>query len=290
MATIKSALAVAFDLFQNSAETPLLDAEILLCNVLDKERAYLRTWPERTLTQDQLQAFQVLVTARQLGKPIAYLTGDREFWSLDFQVSPDVLIPRPETELLVELSLKLIPVAKPCHIIDLGTGSGIIAVSLATERPQAKITATDISSSALEIAKLNATKHKVKSIQFYQSHWFNNVPPGKFNLILSNPPYLAEDDPHLTEGDLRFEPKTALVADQDGLADIKAIAETAITKLESGGYLMVEHGYAQGLTIRNLFIGLGYANVQTYQDLADLPRVTAGQYFAPKTNVDPEMY
>lgn len=281
MATIKSALAVAFDLFQNSAETPLLDAEILLCNVLDKERAYLRTWPERALTQDQLQAFQVLVTARQLGKPIAYLTGNREFWSLDFQVSPDVLIPRPETELLVELSLKLIPVTKPCHIIDLGTGSGIIAVSLATERPQAKITATDISSSALEMAKLNATKNKVKSIQFYQSHWFNNVPPGKFNLILSNPPYLAEDDPHLTEGDLRFEPKTALVADQDGLADIRAIAETAITKLESGGYLMVEHGYAQGLTIRNLFIGLGYDNVQTYQDLADLPRVTAGQYFDP---------
>jgi release factor glutamine methyltransferase len=275
--TIKTALTEAFSLLQSVNESPLLDAEVLLCKVLGKDRSYLRAWPDGELSPEQNQAYQVLVNARRQGKPIAYITGTREFWSRDFLVSPDVLIPRPDTELLIELSLVLIPTNQPCRIIDLGTGSGIIAITLAAERPDAQVIATDISPAAIQIAKTNAAKHNVGHIEFYQSNWFDSIPAGKFDLIVSNPPYLAEDDEHLQQGDLRFEPKTALIANEEGLVDIRIIAETAITKLESGGYVIVEHGYDQGLTIRKMFISLGYNNVQTHEDLARLPRVTVGQ-------------
>ncbi len=277
MPTIKTALTEAFSLLQSVNESPLLDAEVLLCKVLGKDRSYLRAWPDGELSPEQNQAYQVLVNARRQGKPIAYITGTREFWSRDFLVSPDVLIPRPDTELLIELSLVLIPTNQPCRIIDLGTGSGIIAITLAAERPDAQVIATDISPAAIQIAKTNAAKHNVGHIEFYQSNWFDSIPAGKFDLIVSNPPYLAEDDEHLQQGDLRFEPKTALIANEEGLVDIRIIAETAITKLESGGYVIVEHGYDQGLTIRKMFISLGYNNVQTHEDLARLPRVTVGQ-------------
>ncbi len=278
MQTIKTALAEAIKLLETKTEPALLDAEILLCKTLDKNRSYLRAWPDRELNQEQYETYKHLIKQRQIGQPIAYLIGYREFWSLDFYVSPDVLIPRPETELLIDLSLKLIPKGQAFKILDLGTGSGIIAITLAAEHPQTKITATDISLAALKIAQLNAERNKVNNIQFYHSHWFDNVTPGKFDLILSNPPYIAKDDQHLQEGDLRFEPKTALIADEDGLADIRTITETAYERLESGGYLMVEHGYNQEKNVRKLFIEMGYNRVQTYKDLNGLPRVTAGQY------------
>jgi release factor glutamine methyltransferase len=278
MPNIKSALADAVDLLQATSESPLLEAEVLLCKILGKSRSYLRAWPDAELYSEQAHAYQVLVNHRRQGKPIAYITGSREFWSRDFQVSPDVLIPRPDTELLIELSLALIPANQPFKIIDLGTGSGIIAITLAAERPHAHVSATDISPAALHIAKMNAAKHKAEHIQFYQSNWFEEVPNGKFGLIVSNPPYLDQYDEHLQQGDLRFEPKTALISAQHGLSDIKIIAESARNRLEIGGFLLVEHGYTQQEDVQSLFKAIGYSNVQTHTDLAEQPRVTSGQF------------
>jgi release factor glutamine methyltransferase len=278
---VKTILAEATESLKMVSDSASLDAEVLLCKVLDKERAHLRAWPDQELNVRQVEIYQAMLNERQQGKPIAYIIGSREFWSLDFQVSPDVLIPRPDTELLIELSLALIPKNLPYKIIDLGTGSGIIAITLAAERPYAQVSATDINPAALRIARANATRHQVEHIQFCQSNWFDKLTPKKFDLIVSNPPYLSEDDPHLHQGDLRFEPKTALIAAQQGLNDIQTIAETARDWLESGGFLLVEHGYHQQEGVKNIFCTLGYHKVQTHLDLASLPRVTSGQYLPP---------
>jgi release factor glutamine methyltransferase len=282
MPTLKTTLAEAASLLQAMTESPLLDAELLLCHVLGKDRSYLRAWPDAELNPVQLHAYKALVDDRRQGKPVAYLTGTREFWSRDFYVSPEVLIPRPDTELLIELSLALIPTNQPSRIIDLGTGSGIIAITLAAERPATHVSATDISAAALQVAKANAARHQqVERIQFYQSHWLDDVPTGKFDLIVSNPPYISDDDEHLQQGDLRFEPLTALVSAQQGLSDIQTIAETARNRLENSGFLLVEHGYNQKEAAQKLFRNLGYHNVQTHNDLSGQPRVTSGQYLPP---------
>jgi release factor glutamine methyltransferase len=278
MPSIKTVLAEAVKLLQPASDSALLDAEVILCKVLGKERPYLRAWADQELKPAQAEAYKLLLKERQQGKPIAYITSTKEFWSRDFDVSPDVLIPRPDTELLIELSLALIPKNQPYRIIDLGTGSGIIAITLAAECPQAHISVTDISEAALKIAKANATLHKIEHIRFYQSNWFENVPAGKFDLIVSNPPYIAENDEHLQNGDLRFEPKTALIATQQGLADIRIIAEAARDRLENGGFLLVEHGYNQEKEVQTLFKVLNYHNVRTHTDLSGQPRVTSGQY------------
>ena len=277
MQRIKSVLTEAAGILAASSDSAILDAEVLLCLVLEKERSYLRAWPDKPLQPEQINRFSTLIKRRQEGTPVAYITGNREFWSRDFHVTPDVLIPRPDTELLIELSLKLIPADKPFRIIDLGTGSGIIAITLAAERPHAHVSATDISSAALRIAKLNANKHHINHIEFYQSDWFANVPVARFNLIISNPPYIAEDDSHLQQGDVRFEPQTALCAADKGLRDIKTIADAARERLESGGYLLVEHGYDQQDTVQAIFKDFHYENVQTVNDLSGQPRVTYGQ-------------
>jgi release factor glutamine methyltransferase len=227
---------------------------------------------------EQLVAFKAFLEQRHQGTPIAYITGSREFWSRDFQVTPDVLIPRPDTELLIELSLKLIPADQPFKIIDLGTGSGIIAVTLAAERPHAQIDATDFSLAALRIAQLNADKHHTNNIQFYQSNWFAEVPENQFNLIISNPPYIAEDDGHLQQGDIQFEPQTALCAADQGLSDIKIIAVAARDYLKPCGHLLIEHGYNQGQHVQALFKMLHYDKILTYKDLSGQPRVTYGQW------------
>jgi release factor glutamine methyltransferase len=260
------------------SDSALLDAEVLLCLVLDKQRSFLRAWPDKELQSEHTALFWTLIQKRQKGIPIAYITGNREFWSRDFYVTPDVLIPRPETELLVELSLKLVPATKPFSVIDLGTGSGIIAITLATERPYINVSATDISLAALRIARLNASKHCANNIQFYQSDWFDNVPDAKFNLIISNPPYIAENDSHLQQGDLRFEPHTALCAAEQGLRDIKIIAGCARNRLEYGGHLFIEHGYNQQQPVQTVFKDFHYDNVQTVTDLSGQPRVTYGQW------------
>jgi release factor glutamine methyltransferase len=278
MQHIKSALNEAVRLLAASSDSAALDAEVLLCLVLDKQRPYLRAWPDKELLPEHLDRFWTLIQERQKGTPIAYITGNREFWSRDFHVTPDVLIPRPDTELLIELSLKLIPPDKPFKIIDLGTGSGIIAITLASERPHAHVSATDFSLATLRIAQINANKHHTNSIQFYQSDWFANVPDAKFNLIVSNPPYIAENDSHLQQGDIRFEPQTALCATEQGLSDIKIIADTARHWLEPGGHLLLEHGYDQQHQVQTIFKNFHYDNVQTVTDLAGQPRVTYGQF------------
>lgn len=258
------------------SDSALLDTEVLLCQALNQPRSHLRAWPDKQLQPKQLAAFKALLEQRQQGTPIAYITGNREFWSRDFQVSPDVLIPRPDTELLIELSLELIPADEPAKIVDLGTGSGIIAITLASERPQAQISATDFSLAALRIAKFNADKHHINNIEFYQSDWFVNVPESKFKLIVSNPPYIAEDDDHLQQGDVRFEPQSALSAPEQGLADIRIIAEAACNYLEPGGHLLIEHGYNQQQQVQTLLKDLHYDKVKTYKDLSGQPRVTYG--------------
>lgn len=278
MHSIQSVLRDAAGTLALISDSAVLDAEVLLCLALNKPRSHLRAWPDQQLSPEHLAVFQALLEQRHKGTPIAYITGNREFWSRDFQITPDVLIPRPDTELLIELSLKLIPANEPTKIIDLGTGSGIIAITLAAERPHAQISATDFSLAALRIARLNADKHHINNIQFYQSDWFVDIPDAKFNLIISNPPYIAEDDSHLQQGDVRFEPQTALCAAEQGLGDIKTIAGNARHYLEPCGHLLIEHGYDQLQQVQTLFKDLHYDNVQTYTDLSGQPRVTYGQW------------
>ncbi len=280
MPQIKAILGEASRLLAASSDSAALDAEVLLCLVLGKERSYLRAWPDKEMQPEDTTRFWLLIQQRQNGMPVAYITGNREFWSRTFLVTPDVLIPRPDTELLIELSLKLIPKDKPVKIIDLGTGSGIIAITLAAERPEAQVSATDLSLAALSVAKLNADKHETKHIQFYQSNWLANVDEDeeKFNIIVTNPPYIAENDSHLRQGDIRFEPQSALCADDQGLSDIKIIAETARNHLESGGHLLIEHGYDQQHQVQSIFKDFHYDNVQTVTDLSGQPRVTYGQW------------
>jgi release factor glutamine methyltransferase len=273
---LNTALQTAAGLLTES-DSADLDAEVLLCLVLEKQRSYLRAWPELDLPTELALQFWALIEQRQQGIPVAYLTGSREFWSRDFLVTPDVLIPRADTELLIELCLALIPTDKPCKIIDLGTGSGIIAITLATERPLAELTGIDFSMAALAIAKANAEQHQISNVQFYQSDWFESVPDGKYQIIVSNPPYIAEDDQHLQLGDLRFEPLSALSATESGLSDIRIIVNEAYARLESGGYLLIEHGYDQQQQVQGIFNDCHYHQVQTVTDLAGLPRVTFGQ-------------
>jgi release factor glutamine methyltransferase len=277
MPTIKTLLAHAANSLASHSDSPLLDAEVLLGFVLGKPRTYLRAWCDNTLTDQQITAFEALVQQRQQGTPIAYLTGTREFWSRDFTVTPDVLIPRHDTELLIELGLELIPKNQAVKIIDLGTGSGIIAVTLAAERPNAQVTAVDASLAALEIAKHNAQYHQLANIEFYQSDWFANVPKLLFDLVISNPPYINPDDEHLQQGDVRFEPQSALIADNQGLSDIQIIADKARSYLTPQGHLLIEHGYNQAPQVQAIFNALAYDKVQSYRDLSGQPRVTYGR-------------
>lgn len=277
MQDIQSAISEASRILAASSDSPELDAEILLCLILEKNRSYLRSWPKKQLHAQQRLQFKALLKQRQQGTPIAYMTGQREFWSREFRVSPDVLIPRPDTELLIELSLPLIPKDKSCKVIDLGTGSGVIAVTLATERPYAQLIATDLSSAALKIAKQNAEHYHCRNIRFLQSNWFSEVSENAFDVVISNPPYIDSDDEHLQQGDVRFEPKTALIADNQGLSDIEIIADKARRYLKPAGHLLIEHGYNQAEQVQAIFNALAYDKVQSYRDLSGQLRVTYGQ-------------
>lgn len=271
--SIASVLAAASIQLSAVTDVPQLEADVLLGHVLKVSRTYLHTWPEKILESAQYKIFLDLIERRKLGEPIAYLTGHREFWSLDLRVAPCVLIPRPETELLVELVLKNIN-KEHAVIADLGTGSGAIALALAHERPNWKIIATDMSLEALEIAQLNAAQHRLTNIEFHQGKWCDALPQMKFDAIVSNPPYIASNDPHLQQGDLRFEPRSALVADGEGLQDIAEIILTAKNYLQRGGILFLEHGFQQSENILSIFKKAGYTFAKTHQDLADLDRVT----------------
>jgi release factor glutamine methyltransferase len=275
MATIQATLKAANSALKNVSDTAILDAELLLSFAIGKNRTFLRTWPEQALTPLQNQHFQSLLTQRKQGQPIAYLIGYREFWSREFLVTPSVLIPRPETELLVELVLAKTPLNKPYRILDLGTGSGAIAITLAAECPSSTITATDISIDALDIARRNAERLQVDNIEFKQCHWLQKLSHSHYDLIVSNPPYIAPDDPHLNQGDVRFEPDKALISEQQGLQDITLIADHARQYIKPGGSLYMEHGYDQQQAVQAILQHFDYCQIQTHNDLSGHPRVTS---------------
>lgn len=276
MQTIASCLRRSYELSEVS-ESPRLDAEVLLGFVLNQSRTYLYTWPEKTLSEQEYAVFGQYLSRRQRGEPIAYITGEKEFWSLALKVNSSVLIPRPETELLIETALALLPVEEQT-VIDLGTGSGAIALALASERRDWQIYAVEKSTPAITLARENGLCHQLEQVQWIQSEWLTafNPQPG-FDLVLSNPPYIDSDDPHLQQGDVRFEPTTALVAPDQGLLDIQVIASQAMSRLNQNGWLIVEHGYQQGDAVRKIFTELGYCHVTTFKDLAGQERVTQGQ-------------
>jgi len=253
-----------------------LEAEILLGHVLAVNRAWLFANPDHAVSPSHEADFQELIRRREYGEPIAYLTGSREFWSLPLRVTPDVLIPRPETELLVEIALALIPIDSAWRIADLGTGSGALALAIASERPLCEIHATENSAAALELARENGRRIAPGRVHFHQGSWLEPL-TGCFQFIVSNPPYVAQDDPHLTEGDCRFEPHGALTPGRDSMAAIRQIAVDTLHYLEPGGWLAFEHGCEQGKAARELLNGLNYRSVKTWNDLEGRERVTAGQ-------------
>ncbi|WP_440873777.1 peptide chain release factor N(5)-glutamine methyltransferase [Thalassotalea sp. PLHSN55] len=266
---------------QQSSDSAKLDAQVLLCFVLEKQPSYLLTWPEKKLNAEQYQQFQQLLVRRKASEPVAYLTGQKEFWSLMFEVSPATLIPRPDTETLIELVLALVEQEKLANgrLLDLGTGTGAIALALASELPNWQVDAVDYSDDAVALAKRNAKRLVLSQVSVYQSDWFKQVPSDKrFDIIVSNPPYIDEDDHHLNQGDVQFEPKSALVAQQNGLADIVEIAASARSQFNSAGHLFLEHGFEQGLAVRQILTELGYQQVKTHQDLSGNDRITSAKF------------
>lgn len=257
-------------------ESAKLEAEILLCHLLKISRTQLYTWPERELTDQQANDFFDLIVQRQQGQPIAYLTGQREFWGLSLQVNSNTLIPRADTETLVEIALQKATDYSQPKLLDLGTGSGAIALALASELNQAVIHAVDYSADALTTAKSNAKRLNL-AVQFHQGSWFEPVIDQDFDIIISNPPYIESADPHLNQGDLRFEPSQALASGVDGLNDLRLIISSAKTHLNPQGWLMVEHGYNQAQAVADLFKQSGYQAIELITDLAGQPRVTIGQ-------------
>ncbi|WP_425326800.1 peptide chain release factor N(5)-glutamine methyltransferase [Pseudoalteromonas luteoviolacea] len=270
------AIAWATQRLAVSSDSPKLDAEVLLLHVLDKPRSYLFTWPEAELSAQQQERFKHLIGKRSEGIPVAHLVGEREFWSLPFYVNNSTLIPRPDTETLVEQALGL-ALPTEAKVLDLGTGTGAIALSLASEMPKWQVWAVDYSEEAVALAKKNQQRLAVANATILQSDWFSNVPNHAFDLIVSNPPYIEEDDVHLSQGDVRFEPLSALVAPEHGYADIRHIALAAVDYLAAGGYLMVEHGFEQGAGVQEIFAQMGYGNILTIKDMAGCDRVTLAQ-------------
>lgn len=275
---IKDALEHALAVLSQTSDSARMDAEILLAHVLIKNRSFLYAYPEIELTQAQWQTFQRLVAQRLEGMPIAYLTGSREFWSLPLKVCEDTLIPRPETELLVELTLQLLADKDDADILDLGTGSGAIALACASERPKWKISACDCCQGALRTAEENAARLTLTNVYFYLSDWFEQLASHiQFDAIVTNPPYIAANDPHLKEGDVRFEPQQALVSGDDGLNDLRHIIEHSIARLKPGGLLLLEHGFDQKSAVTSMLNQYGYIEIQCWQDWQGHDRVTGGR-------------
>lgn len=274
MATIESLLATA-DL--PDSPTPRLDAELLLAAALGKPRSYLRTWPERELDAAQLTSFQAYLQRRRQGEPVAYILGQQGFWSLELEVAPHTLIPRPDTELLVESALELLP-ATPLSVLDLGTGTGAIALALASERPAWQVTGVDRVEEAVALAERNRQRLQLGNARFLHSHWFSALSGQRYGLILSNPPYIRADDQHLDQGDVRFEPSSALVAGSDGLDDIRAIIQAAPAHLLPGGWLLLEHGFDQAEAVRELLAAGGFVEVHSRRDLGGHERISLGRF------------
>ena len=276
MTHLANYLAIAVKQLDHS-DSPQLDAECLLAHALELSRTQLITHSDKLLSEEEQQHCETLIKRRQQGEPIAYIVGKREFWSLQLFVNEHTLIPRPETELLVELALEQIPQEQTWRIADLGTGTGAIALAIAKERPQCAIDATDVSKKALLIAERNAKHNNVNNVHFHHSDWFQNLNSNHYNMVISNPPYVAPDDPHLKQGDLRFEPESALSAGDEGYADLFHIAEQARPFLKPEGYLLCEHGFEQQKRLYEQLIKLGYKEVTGHNDYAQQPRAVSAQ-------------
>jgi release factor glutamine methyltransferase len=258
-------------------EEAKLEAELLLQRALGVNRTYLRSHPETELSAAQHAQLTAWLTRRLTGEPLAYILGDAAFYGLTLSVSPDVLIPRQDTELLVDAALDLIPESTPLRVLDMGTGSGAIAIAIASQRPKALVSALDSSSTALTVAKDNACAHKLPAIRFYLSDWFSDLPTQTFDLIVSNPPYIENDDDHLSQSSLPFEPAQALSSGQDGLDAIRLLCQQAPNWLAVNGWLLIEHGYNQGAAVRALFAQSGFNQVTTHRDYGNNERITMGK-------------
>lgn len=254
-----------------------VDAEWLLMHALEVSRTRLFTHGDAPVESTRATRFEALVRRREAGEPVAYLIGRRGFWRFELEVTPDTLIPRPETELLVELALRRIDAEAAAMVADLGTGSGAIALAIAMERPRVQVVATDASTTALEVARRNAAQLRIPNILFAAGDWCDALPNGRFDLIASNPPYIATNDAHLAQGDLRFEPAGALASGADGLDAIRTIVAQARAHLAPDGWLLIEHGLDQGAPVRALFAASGYTRIETARDLEERDRVTLGR-------------
>lgn len=259
---------------QGVSDSSRLDAELLLCHVLQRPRSYLFTWSDREVAEPDQRVYEQLLTRRLKGEPVAHLIGSQAFWTLDLEVTADTLIPRPETETLVEVALDKLANG-PYRVADLGTGTGAIALALASERLGWQVVGCDRVDAAVVLAERNRQRLEIRNADFVQGSWFEPL-VGRFDMIVSNPPYIDPQDPHLQQGDVRFEPLSALIADKQGMADIEKIASDAREYLNMGGWLLFEHGYDQGQRVRALLEQLGYDDVATIQDLGDRDRVTLG--------------
>jgi release factor glutamine methyltransferase len=256
------------------SDSPRLDAELLMGMVLRKPRSFLHAWPEQQLGEEEAACYEELLRRRFAGEPIAYMTGIREFWSMPLRVTPAVLIPRPETELLVERALLRLPEDEETRVLDLGAGSGAVSLAIARERPRAQVIGVDISLAALELARGNARLQKIDNVEFRESDWFDAVRGEKFNIVVGNPPYVAEDDPHLGRGDARFEPRLALDAGAGGMNCFRAILERAHNYIVRQGWLLLEHGPDQHMALRRLMEAQHYHDITLHKDAAGRDRVT----------------
>ena len=276
MVTVQELLRSGSDLPTDSARR---DTEILLCHCLGKSRAWLYTWPEKEVARDCARDFEKLLAQRREGVPVAYLTGERDFWSLQLAVSDATLIPRPETETLVSWVLEL-ALPNAASVLDLGTGSGAIALALASERPHWHVTALDVSEEALQVARGNAVRTRLTSVHFVQSDWYQAVTGQRFNALLANPPYIDGDDPHLALGDVRFEPRSALVSSDSGLEDLGRLVTGASDHLLDGGWLLLEHGFEQANAVCAMLHDAGFSQVSTRRDMSGQQRITGGCWHA----------
>lgn len=262
---------------QIDSPTAQLDTELLLAFVLDKPRSYLYAWPDKTVDEAHVAAFMALVERRQRGEPVAYLLGRQGFWTLDLEVAEHTLIPRADSELLVETALQLADDSSVRKVLDLGTGTGALALALASERPLWSVTGVDRIESAVALAQSNQRHLQLTNVQFLHSHWFSALSGQRYDLILSNPPYIAANDPHLQQGDVRFEPLSALVSGVDGLDDIREIIVQAPNYLTAAGWLLLEHGFDQAHAVRQLLGGAGFIDVYSRRDLSGHERISLGR-------------